>query len=254
MSLSKDFIERGHNGTIGVESPGELGIGSTFYFCVTLPLVPPDQALPPTPFLPREKQKDPWQPSDSVVNLTLPSLLTDSSTVPSEPETQSGSDETRAVFVQPLVSTALEPIVSADDICIVVPPAAFVDPEKPPLRVLVVDDSVVTCKLMCKALVKLGALASTAHNGQEAVALLEDGTQVFDLILMDKEMPVMDGHQATQAIRKLGVTTPIIGVTGNAMDDQRKAFVEMGATRVVPKPITPTQLAALVDEFTTSWV
>eukprot|EP00300_Choanocystis_sp_HF-7_P011960 c17688_g1_i2.p1 GENE.c17688_g1_i2~~c17688_g1_i2.p1 ORF type:complete len:266 (+),score=54.12 c17688_g1_i2:749-1546(+) len=127
------------------------------------------------------------------------------------------------------------------------------DSARSPLRVLVVDDSAVTCKLVCKALTKLGVIVMAAQNGQVAVDMILSQGKSFDLILMDKEMPEMDGHQATALLRKNGVTSAIIGVTGNAMDDQRLSFIQAGATQVIPKPISNAQLAKLIEDYSTTW-
>lgn len=66
-----------------------------------------------------------------------------------------------------------------------------------------------------------------AENGQIAVDLHKQG-KVYDLILMDKEMPVMDGHEATRQLRVMGVKTPIIALTGNALTTDRELFYEAG--------------------------
>lgn len=66
-----------------------------------------------------------------------------------------------------------------------------------------------------------------AENGQIAVDLHKQG-KVYDLILMDKEMPVMDGHEATRRLRVMGVKTPIVALTGNALTTDRELFYEAG--------------------------
>ena len=60
----------------------------------------------------------------------------------------------------------------------------------------------------------------------------------YDIIFMDNLMPVMNGGQATQLIRQLGYQNPIIGVTGNIMENDIKNFLDMGATLVIGKPVS----------------
>lgn len=66
-----------------------------------------------------------------------------------------------------------------------------------------------------------------AENGQIAVDLHKQGN-TYDLVLMDKEMPVMDGHEATRQLRSMGVKTPIVALTGNALTTDRELFFEAG--------------------------
>jgi PleD family two-component response regulator len=78
-----------------------------------------------------------------------------------------------------------------------------------------------------KVLQNLNLLCDEAENGQVAVDFHRQG-KTYDLVLMDKEMPVMDGHQATRQLRMMGVKTPIIALTGNAMQSDRELFFEAG--------------------------
>jgi CheY-like chemotaxis protein len=81
--------------------------------------------------------------------------------------------------------------------------------------------------ILRKVLQNLNLLCDEAENGQVAVDLHRQG-KTYDLVLMDKEMPVMDGHQATRQLRMMGVKTPIIALTGNAMQSDRELFFEAG--------------------------
>lgn len=81
--------------------------------------------------------------------------------------------------------------------------------------------------ILRKVLQNLNLQCDEAENGQIAVDLHKQGN-VYDLVLMDKEMPVMDGHEATRQLRSMGVKTPIVALTGNALTTDRELFFEAG--------------------------
>ena len=111
--------------------------------------------------------------------------------------------------------------------------------EIPPLEILLVEDNKVNQQVAMGMLAGQGHTVATAENGREALYALEDGR--FDLVLMDMQMPVMDGLQATAAIReregKTGAHIPIVGLTANAMHGDRERCLEAGMDGYVPKPI-----------------
>lgn len=76
-------------------------------------------------------------------------------------------------------------------------------------------------------MLNLNLQCDEAENGQIAVDLYKEG-RTYDLVLMDKEMPVMDGHEATRQLRTMGVKTPIVALTGNALATDRELFFEAG--------------------------
>jgi CheY-like chemotaxis protein len=114
----------------------------------------------------------------------------------------------------------------------------------PPLKILLAEDSVVNQKLAVGLLQKHGHTVTVANDGCEAVAAL--GTQQFDLVLMDVQMPEMDGYAATAAIRELEKTTgtriPIIAMTAHAMKGDRERCLEAGMDAYVAKPIRSQQI------------
>lgn len=81
--------------------------------------------------------------------------------------------------------------------------------------------------ILRKVLLNLNLQCDEAENGQIAVDLHKQG-RTYDLVLMDKEMPVMDGHEATRQLRNMGVKTPIVALTGNALTSDRELFFEAG--------------------------
>lgn len=104
------------------------------------------------------------------------------------------------------------------------------EPTGQSLRVLVADDNAVNRKLAASILSRAGHNAILVTNGQEAVAAMT--RERFDVVLMDVEMPVMGGFEATRLIRELeacsGTRTPIIAVTTRAMKEDREACLESG--------------------------
>jgi CheY-like chemotaxis protein len=112
-------------------------------------------------------------------------------------------------------------------------------PRKPIYNILMVDDSGLNRKLLGKLLRSAGHVVEEAEDGLQAVEVMKTriGTdKEYDIILMDFIMPKMDGPSATKAIRALGYTSPIFGVTGNAVDSDVEHFLGHGADRVMIKP------------------
>lgn len=121
----------------------------------------------------------------------------------------------------------------------------------PPLRVLLAEDSVVNQKLALALLKKWGHSGTIACNGKEAVDLAQKET--FDVILMDVQMPEMDGLEATRQIRQSEVGTdrhlPIIAMTAHAMKGDRELCLESGMDDYVSKPVRPWQLINALSRF-----
>jgi CheY-like chemotaxis protein len=117
----------------------------------------------------------------------------------------------------------------------------------PPLRMLVVDDVSTNRKLLARLCTKHVHSVTQAADGQEAldqVALaMERGGTLFDTILMDYEMPVMNGPTATREIRALGCDAFIVGITGNLFAEDVNFFKSCGANAVLPKPFDFEELA-----------
>ncbi len=116
-------------------------------------------------------------------------------------------------------------------------------------RILLAEDNVTNQQVALGVLEKLGLQADAVANGKEAIEMLR--SQVYDLVLMDVQMPVMDGFEATRQIRRTRAagfdhTIPIIAMTAHAMDGDRERCLETGMNGYVSKPINP-QL--MVDEL-----
>ena len=116
-------------------------------------------------------------------------------------------------------------------------------------RILVADDNMVNRKVVHYMLEKKGHLVVSVEDGQEAVRALDN--QVFDVVLMDVQMPNMNGFEATAAIREKeknsDMHTPIIALTAHAMKGDRERCLEAGMDDYVSKPVNPEKLAACMD-------
>jgi CheY-like chemotaxis protein len=115
------------------------------------------------------------------------------------------------------------------------------------LRILIVDDNRTNRIVGLKTLQALGADAETADSGEAAIEAMK--TAPYDLVLMDINMPGMDGMEATRRIRQLGgalAQTPIIALTADAMSHHAAAYRAAGMNGFVPKPFSPTDLLAEV--------
>ena len=109
-------------------------------------------------------------------------------------------------------------------------------------RVLLVEDNALNQEVASELLGSVGMLVDVASNGQEAVIQVQ--TAEYDLVLMDMQMPVMDGLAATRAIRAMPrfASLPIVAMTANAMQSDRDACLQAGMNDHLSKPIEPEQL------------
>jgi len=112
-------------------------------------------------------------------------------------------------------------------------------------HVLLVDDVPLTRKMMRRALQEHGSVVDEAADGMQAIELVRasiESEAPYDVILMDYQMPKMNGPSAAAAIRRLGYIGIIIGVSGHVLEEDEDVFLSQGANRVVHKPLDPTKL------------
>jgi CheY-like chemotaxis protein len=118
------------------------------------------------------------------------------------------------------------------------------------LRILVAEDNQINQRVIRALLERMGHACQTVSNGLEAVRAVQDAP--FDMLLMDVQMPEMDGVEATKAIRALGgvfLQLPIVAVTANVLPGDAARYVAQGMNGVLAKPIEPQALRAAVEGF-----
>ena len=118
------------------------------------------------------------------------------------------------------------------------------------LHILLAEDNAMNQKVALKMLEKIGFKVSIAKDGGEAVSMFQEGG--FDIILMDMQMPVLSGIEATREIRKLEAGNdriPIIACTANVMKGDRENCIEAGMDGYISKPIKKTELQEVIARF-----
>ncbi|HNY12389.1 MAG TPA: response regulator, partial [Candidatus Wallbacteria bacterium] len=113
--------------------------------------------------------------------------------------------------------------------------------------ILIVDDDPVSLELVKIVLTSNGHFVSLAANGLEAVEAFKKNN--FDIILMDSHMPILNGFEATAAIRKGGFTNPIIALTASVMSEDRESCLNAGMSGFIAKPIDPDIICSSIDDF-----
>ena len=103
------------------------------------------------------------------------------------------------------------------------------------MHALVVDDDDLTRRLLQSILLNTGAAVTTAHSGEEAIQLASRTT--FDVILMDMELPILDGRETTRSLLTRGCSTPIIAMTAHSEDSHRTACMNAGCAAYFTKPL-----------------
>jgi two-component system, sensor histidine kinase and response regulator len=122
-----------------------------------------------------------------------------------------------------------------------------------PPTVLVVEDSAVCAKLLCRTLNTLSVSTKWVANGQEAIDLLKssEGVGIFNLIFMDLRMPVMDGIEATKIIKEeLRLAIPVVALTGETSEDVKKQCAAAGFDEFRQKPMKVSELINVVTRHT----
>ncbi|MCW8891159.1 MAG: ATP-binding protein [Sedimenticola sp.] len=119
-------------------------------------------------------------------------------------------------------------------------------------HVLIVEDNLVNLNVAKKMLLRLGLQCDVAQDGLDALRAIDN--HQYDLVLMDCQMPRMDGYEATRAIRLREATKglsrlPVIAMTANAMDGDREKCLDAGMDEYLPKPIMPATLRLMLSQW-----
>ena len=118
-------------------------------------------------------------------------------------------------------------------------------------HILIAEDNEFNQLLISELLSHWGITVSMVQNGAECLEQLKTSQQPFDLILMDIQMPVMNGLEATQHIRRKMkmIDIPIIALTANVMEQDQKKFQKVGMNSFLPKPFDPEQIYHILQQF-----
>ena len=121
-------------------------------------------------------------------------------------------------------------------------------------RILLVEDNILNREITMEILQDNGFIVTAVEDGDIAVKMLSKAaSRPFDLVLMDVRMPVMDGYEATKCIRafenKDVAEIPIVAMTANAFDEDRKASFEAGMNEHIAKPVSIEKLKDVLSKF-----
>ena len=120
------------------------------------------------------------------------------------------------------------------------------------LRVMLVEDSYHVREVVHSFLRDRGARVQLCHDGAEAVAAIRDAGERPDVVLMDMQMPVMDGYEATRTLRAAGIDLPIVALTAHGMRHDRERCLAAGCDEYLSKPVDPDSLADMCARMATS--
>ena len=112
---------------------------------------------------------------------------------------------------------------------------------------LIVEDSIANQTLLKLLLEKAGIESDICENGQQALEKIYQ--QSYDIVFMDIQMPVMNGYEATQAMRKAGITTPVVALTAGAMKGDDKKSLKAGCDEYLTKPLNVDKLKDVLDRY-----
>ena len=123
--------------------------------------------------------------------------------------------------------------------------------DKYPVRVLVAEDNVVNQAVIRAMLTSLDATITIVENGAQAVEALHQN--LFDIIFLDCQMPVMNGYEAAARMRQeqtQGKRIPIVALTANALADDRQQCLDAGMDDYIAKPVSMIKLRAVLSQWT----
>lgn len=260
LSISKQLIELMH-GNIAVQS--KLGIGSTFSFEITLPISDAENYMRmsnPNKTQEHAVELENFNKNNEVQGLAfdVPDLRNDSSDITTRMDAMAGLFSRLnldKVQLKTSINQETVPYSNTDKQTDSVEHAAdqnYPMSENPMARILLAEDNEFNQEIAIELLSKVGYEVTIAQDGLEAVKTLSEMPEdFFSLVLMDLEMPVMDGHNATIEIRKIARLNqiPIIALTAHAMKGIREQCVREGMQDYLTKPFDPDRLYETIHHW-----
>lgn len=172
-------------------------------------------------------------------------------------DTLAGLKRTDRIIMKPLVQADVRRALNAltDNTNNAQQPVAQASAENRPRyrgRVLVVEDSTMNQMVICKVLEAMGIEVLVANNGQESIDMLQK--EAFDAVLMDGQMPVMDGYEATRIIRSgtlegINQSIPVIALTAHAMSGEDQRCYDAGMNDYLTKPLSREKLNEVLSKY-----
>lgn len=118
------------------------------------------------------------------------------------------------------------------------------------VHVLIVEDTPLNHEIARAMLERKGVIVDVCESGREAISIVEGGcADTYDMILMDVQMPLMDGNEATRIIRQTDTETPIVAMTAHALSEHRAACLNAGMNDFISKPVEPDRLWAVMSKW-----
>ncbi|RZT91772.1 CheY-like chemotaxis protein [Ancylomarina subtilis] len=121
--------------------------------------------------------------------------------------------------------------------------------EKASCKILLVEDDFINGKIVKTLLEKANYNVEWVKNGKEALEILIPNSGDYGLVLMDIQMPIINGYEVSLNLREIGIKIPIICMTANAYSDENRKSKEAGMNDYISKPVTKTVLFEMLDKY-----
>lgn len=125
----------------------------------------------------------------------------------------------------------------------------MVETDKSHFKILLVEDDFINGKIVKTLLEKATYKVEWVKNGKEALEILIPHSTEFDLVLMDIQMPIINGYEVSINLREIGIKIPIISMTANAFCDEKLKSKESGMNDYISKPVTKASLFEMLEKY-----
>ena len=116
-------------------------------------------------------------------------------------------------------------------------------------KILLVEDDFVNGKIVKTLLEKAEFKVEWIRNGKEALDILIPHSTEYSLVLMDIQMPIVNGYEVSRNLREIGIKVPIVSMTANAFSDEKKKSIEAGMNDYIAKPIMKVSLFEIIKKY-----